>query len=905
MLSFSEKRTSQRIIVEQNKILSGSPLFTAKRNAQKVKLEAMAKLGMVAKTVAGIQLEPSDDGAFYEIKNATPGREDQFINKSPLWERTGPSASSESEDQTFLLPEAKDGLNKSVDQNSNISNSNYGLQTSGIKTREKINDQVKAVANQIQAGKDPATLTADEVALLKQYSGKGGLTINSQFEYFTPTPVAEGTWDALKINGFENGNVLEPSTGAGVFLATKPAGVIATGTEIDPTSATVAQVLNPTDQVSNQSFEKLAVNAPDNSFDAVIGNVPFGNARGPSAHDDPAYKSEKLIERYFVNRVIDKVRPGGLIALVVPVNIIRAKGKAWEKFRIAISKKAEFLGAHKLPSKTFAKQGTDTVVDVLVMRKHSADFLSTINDLPFDTLIAANVVWPEFIEGRYWQGEGKRFIHGEFVPKDPTKFRDTDKVIAGENFTDESLKRALAVKFSSRIDWTMLDAAEPIVRNYTEGDRREMNGLDYELKDGVWMKVAYTDNTVALDSAIYGVESMTALQSIMQSESGILSLGWGHIESIAETFPNMVPQSVKDALKFSRLQPDDVQWRAFRGAVIGAKIEAYTNGRTDDPGELAELKELILHEVIQYGPPKDIKGLVLAGNDSKRLGMFINSVDESGNFSALIEAGSIQQETDSFNSKDVLSIIDYLFEQNQYPIELGVVLSLYDGDMLIEDLGDIVTKIPGLAVSPDGFIYPFDQYCSGLIYPKLNAMRDAMVQEKDKRIIEQYKKQIESIDTKCRKTPTENITFGMRQKWFNHTAYALEFLKANGYNRAIDYNEERGEFVSNSTGGIASQIVNYLNDKPVMGGVKVSEYKDGIRALEEQFDAFMKSHADSEDLTSEYNRKFNGYVEFDYSSSDLKLKNIDDRLVPHSYQNEAIRRLSREGIGILGFDVGL
>jgi len=231
MLLFSEKRAHQRTIVEQNKILSNSPSFTAKRNAQKTKLEAMAKLGMVAKAVAGnqenidpkslittpngsidfgdidpdialaigrepakirlrygddkqgllhiekrhkadiealgfnsvtefiyeitknftsiyksdransrslilvenrgrlkfagIQLEPSDDGAFYEIKNATPGREGQFSNKSPLWERTGPSASSESEDQTFLLPEAKDGLDKIVDRNFIIDNSNY------------------------------------------------------------------------------------------------------------------------------------------------------------------------------------------------------------------------------------------------------------------------------------------------------------------------------------------------------------------------------------------------------------------------------------------------------------------------------------------------------------------------------------------------------------------------------------------------------------------------------------------------------------------------------------------------------------------------------------------------------------------------------------------------------------
>jgi hypothetical protein len=859
-LTFLEKRALQKIIVEQNKILAANPSFTAKRAAQKAKLDALAKLGKVKQPLNTEGAENQDSGA---------------------------NAGTESNNGQ-----------------GNFDNSSFGLLASGVKTREKINAQVKSITDQIRAGKDPSTLSSEEIALLKQYSGKGGLTVNSQHEYYTPTPVAEGVWDALKANGFANGNVLEPSTGAGVFLATKPIGVIATGTEIDETSATVAQALNPGDVVSNQSFEKLAVSAPDNSFDAVVGNVPFGNARGPSAHDDPAYKDEKLIERYFVQRVIDKVKPGGLICLVVPGNIINGKGRAWEKFRIAISKKAEFLGGHKLPSKTFAKQGTDVVVDVLVMRKHDADFLGKVDNLQFDTLKAANVVWEEFIEGRYWQGEGKRFIQGEYVPKVAGERFSREQVIAGESFTDENMKRALAIKFDSRIDWDMLDAAEPIVRNYIDGDRKTINGLDYEMQGGDWVKVAYTETKVALDAAIYGADSLEALEAMMQSEAGILSLGWGHIEAVCETYPNLVPRHVKDALRFAQIQPDEHQWRAFRGAVLGSKIESFLNSGSDDVNELNELKELILHEVVKYGHPNSVSGLVVAGKESKRLGMFINSVDEAGNFSALLESGTIRQETGEYNAMDPLSIITYLFEQNQDPVELSTLLSMYEGEKNIEDLGDVL-KIPGLAVSPEGFIYPYDQYCSGDVFPKIRAMRDAMLIEKDPRIIEQYKKQIETIDAKRRKTPTEDITFRMRQKWFAQSDYVLEFLHANGYKSTIDYSEERGEYVSRSSAGLIPQIVNYLNEKPVMGGVKVSEYKDSIKALEDQFDAFMKSHPNSEDLTAEYNEKFNGYVEFSYANSDLGLKNLGGRIKPHAYQNEGIRRLSREGKGVLGFDVGL
>ncbi|KJV08082.1 SNF2-related protein [Methylocucumis oryzae] len=513
-------------------------------------------------------------------------------------------------------------------------------------------------------------------------------------------------------------------------------------------------------------------------------------------------------------------------------------------------------------------------------------------------------MWDEFIEGRYWQGEGKKFIKGEFVPKDPTKFRDSDKVIAGENMTDEALKRSLAVKFDSRIDWVLLDEAEPITRNYSEGDIKTINGLDYELKAGQWKKVTYDTQKTIIDLAQYGSDSIEALEGLMSTDAGILSLNWAQVESTLAAYPNIVPGYVKDALRFSDLQPPEHQWRAFRGAIIGAKIEGYLNSGSNDQGELDELKEIILHEVVKYGSPKDISGLVLAGKESKRLGMFINSIDEKGNFSPMLESGILKQEADEYNSADVTSIIAYLFEKNQDPVELSTILEMYDGDKRLEDLGDIV-EIPGMAVSPDGFIWPLEQYCSGDIYQKMRDMRDAMLDEKDLRIIAAYKRQIERIDAKRRKTPTEDITFAMRQKWFDK-AYVLEFLQANGYKRTITYSEERGEWKAvGVSGGIVPQIVNYLNEKPIAGGTKVAEYKDGIKALEEQFNAFMQSHSDGEDLTNRYNETFNGYVEFNFSNSDLGLKNVSGKIIPHSYQNEGIRRLSREGKGILGWDVGL
>ncbi|WP_028325812.1 N-6 DNA methylase [Desulfatirhabdium butyrativorans] len=252
--------------------------------------------------------------------------------------------------------------------------SEYGVRVRGVKSREKINEQCRAILDHVQS---PDELTAEEKDVLKQYSGKGGLTENSQYEYYTPDFVAAGIWDALSANGFQNGNVCDPCTGAGVFSGMKPKGkgIAITGCDIDPVGSKIAGLLNAGDSIENKPFEAVVMENPDNTFDAFVGNVPFGDARGKNAHLDPEYKTEKRIERYFILRALDKVKPGGLCAFVVPTNIVGAKSGKWEQFRIACSKKAEFMGAHKLPSKTFAGQGTDTVVDVVVFRKHSQEFL--------------------------------------------------------------------------------------------------------------------------------------------------------------------------------------------------------------------------------------------------------------------------------------------------------------------------------------------------------------------------------------------------------------------------------------------------------------------------------------------------------------------------------------------------
>lgn len=831
-----------------------------------------------------------------------------------------------------------------VDGDSVGTPSPFGLRSSGKKTRENINRQVADIVGQIQAGKDPVTLTPDEIALLKQYSGKGGLTDNSQYEYYTPTPVAEGVWGILAANGYLNGNVLEPATGAGVFSATKPAGTVITGTEIDGVAATVNQVLHPEDKILNQSFEKLAVSARDNTFDAVVGNVPFGDARGASALDDPEHKGEKRIERYFIDRVIDKTRPGGLITLVVPTQVVGNATGSWKAWRAKISRKAEFLGAHKLPSKTFGRQGTDVVTDIIVLRKHPADLLDKIGGLSSDTLAATKVLWAEFIDGEYWLGEGKPYIHGRYVPPDATKARSMEQVIADDGMTPEALKSKLAAHFESRIDWAALDSAEPVINYYQAGDRRVINGKECEFDGAHWAEVSYATNPndTAIDADKFGAASVEALGDMLANPESMLGLTSAQAFAAYKRFPNLFNAQQRMAVEFSIGQPlDQFREQAYRGSLLGSMVTQYiarANVGNADSAERERIAGLIRREFEDYGHPRSLKGFVLDGEMARHFGAYLGAIDEQGNLSDALSNGIEQAK--GYDSANVLSVAEHLIRKGGIDLALDDIKTLYDGPRTIETLGDIA-DVDGLAITADGAISTNGRYCCGEIYLKCADLQNAMAGESDARVKDKLQKQIDLMLSKAKKTAIEDISFGLRDKWLDRR-YQLEFLHQNGYPGFRYEVVNEVEKTSETTGGTYTgyereadttnpngqwrnankprsdferQLAEYMNGKSIghnvreKGGVSAAErtdrFREQVNALEEQFKFFMQSHGDFADIERAYNVTFNSYVKPDYDDSDLGLEGLSGQIKLHPYQNQAVRQFSDDGTGILGFDVGL
>ena len=183
--------------------------------------------------------------------------------------------------------------------------------------------------------------------------------------FYTPPEVSTAIYKVLEQMGFQEGNLLEPSCGIGNFIGMLPMSMENAkvyGVELDTVSAGIAQQLYQKSSIAAQGFEE--VNVPDSFFDGVIGNVPFGDFKVSDKRYD---KYNFLIHDYFFAKSLDKLRPGGVMALVTSKGTMDKENSNVRKY---IAQRAELLGAIRLPNDTFkGNAGTEVVSDILFLQK--------------------------------------------------------------------------------------------------------------------------------------------------------------------------------------------------------------------------------------------------------------------------------------------------------------------------------------------------------------------------------------------------------------------------------------------------------------------------------------------------------------------------------------------------------
>lgn len=317
------------------------------------------------------------------VRRAIEEQQEQQKEITPAWERQ-PRAKA----QTFdLHPDIPMADRHTFDLKA------FELEEVGKKARFRRNVEAIRVLKECEF--DNRFATPEEQQVLAQYVGWGGIPeafdenntawadeftelygLLSPEEYqsarestltafYTPLVVISAIYKAMEQMGFKEGNILEPSCGIGNFIGMLPQSMENSrvyGVEIDKISAGIAQQLYQRSSIAGQPFEEA--NIPDSFFDAVVGNVPFGDF---SVADKRYDKNHFLIHDYFFAKSLDKLRTGGVMALVTSKGTMDKVNPAVRKY---IAQRAELLGAIRLPNNTFkGNAGTEVVSDILILQK--------------------------------------------------------------------------------------------------------------------------------------------------------------------------------------------------------------------------------------------------------------------------------------------------------------------------------------------------------------------------------------------------------------------------------------------------------------------------------------------------------------------------------------------------------
>ncbi len=316
--------------------------------------------------------------------------------------------------------------------------------------------------------------------------------------FYTPPEVTDGVYQALEQFGFEGGNVLEPSMGVGNFFSKMPDNIRDNsrlyGVELDSISGRIAQQLYPNERIQIKGFEQTNFN--NNSFDVVIGNIPFGDYKVTDRNYD---KLNFKIHDYFAAKSVDKVKPGGVVALVTSKFTMDKKN---EKARRYLAERCDLLGAVRLPNTAFKQNaGTEVTTDILFLKKRDTltvevpdwvYFSETADGVPCNKYFVDN---PDMVLGKMAFDERMKGKYGEDSK--------VTTCIANESVSlSEQIKTAIS-KIQGSIETVRAEEkerdendiipADPSVRNFTH---TVVDGQLYFRENEIMTKVAETGRTL-------------------------------------------------------------------------------------------------------------------------------------------------------------------------------------------------------------------------------------------------------------------------------------------------------------------------------------------------------------------------------------------------------------------------
>lgn len=342
-------------------------------------------------------------------------------------------------------------------------------------------------------------LTADE------YTAARSSTLTS---FYTPPEIIDSVYLALERFQFEGGNVLEPSMGVGNFFAKMPDEMRNNsklyGVELDSISGRIAKQLYPEDNIQIKGFEKTTFR--NNSFDVVIGNIPFGDyGIADKTYDKYNFK----IHDYFAAKAVDKVKPGGIVAIVTSKFTMDKKN---DKARKYLAERCDLLGAVRLPSGTF-KDADSVTTDIIFLKKRTTmtsvipDWVhvsETANGIPCNQYFVDN---PDMVLGTMAWDERMRGKYGA-DSKVTTCYANSDTPLAQQLINAISKIDGVIDTVETELDNGTAEIlpADPTVRNFTH---TIVDGDLYFRENEVMVKVTETGKSLERMKGLHTLRQAT------------------------------------------------------------------------------------------------------------------------------------------------------------------------------------------------------------------------------------------------------------------------------------------------------------------------------------------------------------------------------------------------------------
>ncbi|AYG01134.1 N-6 DNA methylase [Lactococcus allomyrinae] len=769
--------------------------------------------------------------------------------------------------------------------------------------------------------------------------------------YYTDPALIREMFIQLERQGFKGGRILDPAMGTGNFFSSLPAHLRQNselyGIELDTITGSIAKFLHPNAHIKIQGFE--TIDFESESFDVIVGNVPFANFTITDAH----YNKPYLIHDYFFKKSSELVRQGGLVSFITSTGTMN---KPNASLRQELHQEMGLVSAVRLPNSAFkAIAGTKVATDILTLQKGQSDELDDwIETVPAEEAHDVDV-------NQFFSSSRSPYVLGEYEVQN--HFRKTLTVVPEPT---QPLLSSLHAAYEQQASFM------PGVPAFFEGTQEERNNI---IEKSILIK---KDFSLSLPDEVKDLAPQT--HKIVGDKVYFHDPDDGIIEKNQEWYDDGFQQAVdeNDRLIFDQKgQPKLVNFRGkfdkktlprLKGmTAISEKVQAIIDYQLNQPpvqGEDSTFKRLLSDLNRVYDNFIQDKNLALKGgnclNSSKNAKLFADDI----NFYRLL---SIENEVRDEDGHTTYEKGDFFFKKTITPSKglpvienavdaLNVSLNLYGQvnlDFMSEQLSvtseEILSELQGqLFLNPISMQYePASIYLSGNIKKKISQLRP-FLNSNDSRF-SSNQQALEAILPEP--LSIHQIDFWIGTRWIPLSIYQT-FLKEklnNGYGlgMSLDYNTYRATYnIENATAinrvaewqlsslyrslVISGKTANYnpihlfenllnLKNTKIKNTIK---HEDGTTEtfvdaeltivarekqilLQQAFKDFVHQTPEiSQIMEQVYNDRFNSIVPRTYDGSHLTFSSLTDTITLRAHQKNAVARVIQEKRGLFAHVVG-